>query len=397
MYSFKKNKKIFSFTCSILLFFLSSCSDKEEASDFEKLGATASSSSGSGTIKGSVVNYSNSSALSGVSVSYSLSGSTASSSTETDDDGDYTKSSLQTSTHTLTYSKSGYVDETQSATLESENQTLSLTTVRLLPNSCDSTGDISGTISDAVDGNIKISGVTLTARKGLNVTSGTVAKTATTASNGTFTMSDMPRGWYSVTASKSGYITEYLSFVSCGDVSNQDGAMSETLSSDSMRVILDWPTGSTGDDLDSHLTGPDNASSRFHVYYVSSKIDFYYATNNNSCTGCTASQLSDNVSLDRDDNDGAPGTETTTIQQVRDGTYRFSVFDFDNGETTPDASSTKLATSGAKVIVYYNSTRTVYNVPNIAGTLWTVFTFTTSGGLVEVGTMGHETASANIE
>jgi len=393
--SFKKNKKIFSITLFILILILNSCSDEEKASDFEKLGAAATS--GSGTIKGSVVNYSNSGALSGVSVSYSSSGSTASSSTETDDDGDYTKSLLQTSTHTLTYSKSGYLDETQSATLESENQTLTLTTVRLLPDSCDSTGDISGTISDAVNGDTKISGVTLTARKGLNVTSGTVAATATTATNGTFTMSDMARGWYSVTVTKSGYITEYLSFVSCGDVSNQDGAMSETLSSDSMRIILDWPVGSTGDDLDSHLTGPDNASSRFHIYYVSNKKDFYYATNSNTCSGCNASQISDNVSLDRDDNDGPPGTETTTISKVRDGTYRFSVFDFDNGQTSPDASSTKLATSGAKVIVYYNNSRTIYNVPNIAGTLWTVFTFTNSGGLVEVGTMGHETASANIE
>ena len=173
--------------------------------------------------------------------------------------------------------------------------------------------------------------------------------------------------------------------------------MSETLSSDSMRIILDWPTGSTGDDLDSHLPGPDNASSRFHVYYPTANKTFYYATNNNSCSGCSSSQISDNITLDRDDKNGPPGTETTTISQVREGTYKFSVFDFDNGETLDNSSSTKLATSGSKVIVYYNSTRTVYNVPNSAGTLWTVFTFTTSGGLVEVGTMEHETNSSSID
>ena len=54
-----------------------------------------------------------------------------------------------------------------------------------------------------------------------------------------------------------------------------------------------------------------------------------------------------------------------------------------------NASSTKLANSGASVTVYYNNTRTTYNPPNSAGTHWTVFTFTTGGSLVEVGSMKH--------
>ena len=107
--------------------------------------------------------------------------------------------------------------------------------------------------------------------------------------------------------------------------------------------------------------------------------------------------MSDNITLDWDDKDGPPGTETITITQVREGTYRYSVFDFDNGESSSNANSTKLATSGARAIVYYENTRTIYDVPNSAGTLWTVFTFTTSGGLEKVGTMGHETSSSNIE
>ena len=81
MYYLKKNKWIpYGFFIFILLVLIS-CSEKDEASDFEKLGATVS---GSGTIQGTVINYSDSSALSGVSVSYSLSGSTTSSSTETE-------------------------------------------------------------------------------------------------------------------------------------------------------------------------------------------------------------------------------------------------------------------------------------------------------------------------
>ena len=100
--------------------------------------------------------------------------------------------------------------------------------------------------------------------------------------------------------------------------------------------------------------------------------------------------VGDNTTLDRDDSNGAPGTETITITHVKSGNYSYSVHDFTNGYTKDNASSTKLANSGASVTVYYkSSTPTIYNPPNSAGTHWTVFTFTTGGGLVEVGSMKH--------
>jgi len=55
---------------------------------------------GSGTIKGSVISYSGSSALSGVAISYALSGTTVATTT-TDSSGDFTQSSLATGTYTL--------------------------------------------------------------------------------------------------------------------------------------------------------------------------------------------------------------------------------------------------------------------------------------------------------
>ena len=160
-----------------------------------------------------------------------------------------------------------------------------------------------------------------------------------------------------------------------------------------MRIILSWPSGSTADDLDSHLEIPDNASSTFHVYYPSSKKTFYYAKNANTCSSCSSDQLSDNVILDRDDDDGAPGTETITITKVRSGTYSYSVLDYDNAG---NASSTVLSTSGASVKVYYNNTTTTYNVPNSAGTLWRAFTFTTSGGLSATNTMTHQSSAGSV-
>ncbi|SUZ54234.1 uncharacterized protein METZ01_LOCUS7088, partial [marine metagenome] len=103
-----------------------------------------------GTIKGSVSSQSSDSALSGVSVSYTKSGKTIVNTT-TDSSGDFNQALTYPAlgTYTLTYSKSGYLDEIQSATLATDNQTLVASTLKMLSDSCTS-GTISGTIKDAV-------------------------------------------------------------------------------------------------------------------------------------------------------------------------------------------------------------------------------------------------------
>jgi len=68
-------------------------------------------------------------------------------------------------TYTLTYSKSGYLDETQSATLATDNQTLVVSPLKILSDSCTS-GTISGTIKDAVNNN-PVTGVSLSVRRGV--------------------------------------------------------------------------------------------------------------------------------------------------------------------------------------------------------------------------------------
>ena len=93
-----------------------------------------------GTIIGSALSQSSNSALSGVSVSYAQSGTTIVD-TATDSSGDFSKT-LALGTYTLTYSKSGYLNEIQSATLSADNQTLVVSTLMMLPDSCSS-----GTIS----------------------------------------------------------------------------------------------------------------------------------------------------------------------------------------------------------------------------------------------------------
>ncbi len=358
-------------------------------------GFITSPSAGSGTIKGSVINYSGSSALSGVNVSYALSEKTLEEAATTDNSGDFDKSSLAAGTYTLTYEKGGYEDETQSATLATDSQTLTVSTMKMCSTSSSATATISGKITDAVNGT-GVSNVSISIRRGMNTTSGTVyATAATTDSNGDYSFSNVARGWYTLQTSVDGYINSSFEVVSCGDVSGQDSSISKTLASGVMRIILSWPTGSTAVDLDSHLKVPDNASSNKHIYYPTVNKTFYYATNTNTCSSCSSSQLSDNVTLDRDEQTAA-GTETVSITAVRSGDYSYSVHDYTNGKTNNDANSTNLASSGASVTIYYNNTVTIFNPPNTAGTHWTVFTFTTGGGIVEVGTMKHTNSEADV-
>jgi len=279
---------------------------------------------------------------------------------------------------------SGYVDETQLATLATAGQTLTVAKLKMLSTSCASTGNISGTITDAVS-SANVSGVSISIRRGLNTTSGTVVSTDTTDGSGAYSLSSADRGWYTLQTSKSGYTDSTFHVVSCGNVSSQDSSISTTLASGAMRIILSWPTGSNVTDLDSHISVPNNDDN--------GTVHLYYGTN---AGGVAANDYyvygSDNATLDRDD-ETAPGTETISITQVKTGDYSYSVHDFsDMALTSPD----NISKSGATVTVYYNSTTTTYNAPSSAGSLWSVFTFTTGGGLVEVGTMSDQTNPANV-
>ena len=221
----------------------------------------------------------------------------------------------------------------------------------------------------------------------MNTTSGTIIKTATTDSSGNYSLSSMSAGWYTIQFSKSGYIADKFEVYSCGSVGSQDASISTSLASGTMRIVLHWGASSGLGVVDSHLTRPDNASGRFHIYWLSSKRKFFYYKNDYTCSGCTASQKSDNVTLDQDDT-SAPGTETITIptDSWRSGTYRYSAHYYGpttSGQNSGFASSTLFAESGATVTVYYGDTEPrTYNVPNSAGTLWTVFTIDGSSKVV---------------
>ena len=361
--------------------FVTDTSSNSLASAYTTSGFT---SYGTGTIQGTV-RYDNNTAAENVSVSFAKSGTTVDD-VSTDASGDYSQDNLSLGTYTLTYTKSNFNDASLSTTLATDNQTVTANVI-LLADTC-SAGTVSGTISDAVSGNA-VSDVSLSVRSGSNVTSGSTTGTATSATNGTYTLSSMSAGGYTVQTSKTGYISSYFNINVCGNLTSKDASISTELSSGTMRIVVHWDdlNNNVVKILDSHLTGPDNASGRFHIYWNASLYygvgnagavdNYYYCTDNYTSTGCTTEEASDNVSLDRDDYNGPPGTETITISKVRSGTYRYSVHDYSNrGLTSPD----NLSKSGTTVTVYFNDIATTYNVPNDNGSLWTVFTFDNSSG-----------------
>ena len=158
--------------------------------------------------------------------------------TATNTSGDYSQDNLSLGTYTLTYVKFNFNDVSLSATLATDNQTVTAN-VTLLANTC-SAGTVSGTITDAVSGNA-VSDVSLSVRSGLNVTSGsTTGTTATSANNGTYTLSSMSTGGYTVQTSKTGYISSYFNVNVCGNLTSQDASISQNLSSGTMRIVLHW-------------------------------------------------------------------------------------------------------------------------------------------------------------
>ena len=374
-------------------------------SDNKSIVGFSTSPSGSGTFTGSV-QMDNGSPLSGVSVSDELWGSTVATMTS-DSSGDFSQASLALGIHSLAYSKSGYLGLTMKELLEIDGETINLETVRLLYDNC-SIGTMSGKITDAVTGD-NISGVSLYYTFGYNKFTG-YSYFGDTDTNGAWSLSKSG-GWYTIRAIKLGYYDDYNTVFACGDQPDQNNSLSETLNEGEMRIILKWRKTNpvTAIDLDSHLSIPDNSSGTYHLYYdtVNGDNHKYYVYG-----------AGDNVTLDKDHNDDSspaspPGDETITITKVRSGTYRYSVHNFIDKDNSTAKYKTNLAQSRTKVKVFYcpwgqpgptcstqeSVVRKRFHVPNDNGTLWKVFTFSTSGsghGFTRDKKLTYENTPANV-
>jgi len=337
----------------------------------------------------------NGSAFSGVNVSFSIYGSTVTTA-ETDSNGNFNKSSLGLGLYTYTYTETNYLTAIQSGTLATDNQTLVAGTQTMLSDSC-SGGNISGAIKDAVTGNA-LSDVSISVRNGLNIRTGSTisGKTDTTDSNGSYSLSNVDAGSYTIQGSKDNWISTYFNVRSCSGRPNKNSNMSEELAEGSMRIVLSWEGT---EDFDSHLEIPctsgtcsgSNAADKSHLWYV---VDYHNYTD--------IVNTGDNVTLDQDSDQGIVSTcpsgedcgpETITISKLRSGNYRYHVHAYDrSGDNT-----THLADNGTVVQVFYNNDSTNFDVPNSAGDLWTVFDFNISSGFNTLNTMSSEGTPGSVD
>ena len=372
----------------------------------------STSPSGTGTFSGSV-QTDNGSSLSGVGVSDVLFGSTVATMTS-DSDGDFSQASLPLGFHSLTFSKNDYLGLTMKELLETDGETVDLETVRLLPDNCTS-GTMSGTITNAVTGD-NMSGVSLSYTIGLNKWSG-FSYFGDTDTSGAWSLS-MSQGWYTIKSVKSGYYYGYHNVYACGNQTKQNNSLSPTLNEGEMRIVLRWPKTNpvTATDLDSHLSIPnkdDNGT-------VHLSRDTNVVVSGSACYSCDYYIYgeNDNATLDKDHKASStpgspPGDETMTITKVRSGTYSYSVHNYTDRAADTDAKKTNFSKSRSKVKVFYcpwgqpvpycNIEGTVvrkrFNVPSDNGTLWKVFTFSTSSsgnGFTRVQEMSYEDTASDI-
>jgi uncharacterized protein YjdB len=294
--------------------------------------------------------------------SFAIAAETPIATTTTNSQGDYNFNAVPTGEYTIEIEAAGYILETIGVEVEPDVTTYA-PNVRVAPSS-GANGTVSGDIINAFNGQRITSAMTLAFRRGFD-RPGAVAQTVNTSS-GSYNVNLSP-GWYTITASGSGYINSKAYVFSMGGIAISDQQVTVTPEftggQGSLRIVLTW--GAQPYDLDSHLVGPAPNNGRFHTWY--SDISHYYN-----------GQLY--ADLDWDDT-YMYGPETTTIYRPVDGIYHFYVHDYSNYSSS---SSTALRASEAVVRIYNANGQLLrtFNVPTSGGpcTIWYVCTIRFSGG-----------------
>lgn len=334
----------------------------------------------SGVLGGLVQDAVSRTPITGATVTVTANGIGEVGSTTTLADGTYSLQVPIGTGYAVTIGKSGYLPATSSNIEIIANQSRFLETLLFIESSRTGNGTLSGKITDSASG-LGINAGTISLRSGLNVRSGLVVASTTTGSSGDYALSGVPAGYYTAEVGKTGYITGFFNVISVGDstTSNQNFSISPQLSASELRIILTW--GASPSDLDSHLTGPDDTGSRFHVYF-SKKGPFTFGNTS--------------AFLDVDDT-SSYGPETVTLTAPGLGLYRYSIHDYSNRGSS---SSTALAESSARVRVLSGASDTPLldvNVPvGQIGNLWTVFEIE-NNQLRLVNTIGNVGSSLGVQ
>ncbi|WCL49937.1 Cna protein B-type domain protein [Leptospira sp. GIMC2001] len=232
---------------------------------------------------------------------------------------------------------------------------------------------ISGRAINAIYNNSSgMNGLTVRLRPGVNVTSGayataidgvTTLPASTTATDGSFAITNVPPGNYTLEVSGSSIATAYRTVISAGNdtPSNQNILVTPVLSNDEMRIVLSW--NAKPRDLDSHL---EFGSSKPHQVVWNDR-----------------NKLGGDAKLDVDVVNGF-GPETVTLKgsawsQTRRG---YSIYNWSN--------EANMSTSGA-VIRVYKKTGLVRTYSVGSGQIsrwWQIFCLNPDQSIVDVGGAG---------
>jgi len=156
----------------------------------ERFGVSIDDAEGSGSVTGTLTDSTTDSPIAGGSVS----ADTGQSDT-TDVNGEYTLSDVPAGDRTVTAAATGYVSQQKSATVTDGAATV--VDFALVPESSGGTGSVKGKVTDAQGA--KLGGVLIETDTG---------QSATTNRGGRYNMDGVPEGSRTVTASKTGYVTQ---------------------------------------------------------------------------------------------------------------------------------------------------------------------------------------------
>jgi hypothetical protein len=369
-----------------------------------------------GNIKGQVA-LPDASALAGVTVSATA--GVAIYSTTTAADGSFTLA-VPAGTWTVSFSKSTYNSTSYPDISVTAGANTVIESVMTWLSSASGNAGISGTIFDASTSGAKVGGATINFRAGINTTTGTIVKTATSSSTagttlGTYSWdgrnssSVYSPGAYTAEVIKTGYVTLYFTVnvvPGSSTRSGQDTTMSQTISTGNVtRFVLTW--NSSPADLDIKAMFPSGATTKTFPdgYAGYSAAPFGSVADVNSDyakieSDCTTGSGPEAVSIGQ--HSGIYGTtgKTITIAALNYSHWDW-FYDASNGAASPKNGTEPIAmkASGAKLTVYRsNSAGTTttligtFYVPAItSGTTnndtWNICTMDTSGTLVLVGTI----------
>lgn len=201
----------------------------------------------------------------------------------------------------------------------------------------------------------------------------------TSDEDGEFEISNLRAGTYVLEINAEGYVTNYaaIEVPIRGEVNMGTISLTKEIDPDAYRIVLTW--GEEPEDLDSHLRAVDSSGEDVHIYF------------NN--------EYDDSANLDWDDTTSY-GPETITITDFKElSGIRYAVHNYTDADAnSDDPEAIRLANSEAVVKVYRGSSLLkTYEVPkNIKGTVWTVFSISGNGEILDINSMGYQSSASRV-